>query len=364
MSAVLHVVPGPEQHGVTRHALDLLARNGLREHSSQRLFTEGAPAADEAASTLAQLPDADLLHLHLTDHLLAPTAGECADLVAALMDRRPVSLTLHDLPQPADGPGRYERRRGAYATMAARARGVVVASRHERDLLLAALDAEGLSAPPIEIIPLPIEAPDAPQATGLPDSSGPTDTARNLVVFGYLYPGKGHAAALEALADLPVDVGLLAVGQVSDGHDDLVDELRTRADELGRRFTVTGFVDDAEIISVLQAAAVPVAPHRHISASGSIGSWLSAGRRPLVPAGGYVDELAERAPGALLRYGPGLPHADLAAAARAALADPSLTWLGGDGSEPINVGPDGDAVAAHLADVLDSWARDVNGATS
>ena len=78
-----------------------------------------------------------------------------------------------------------------------------------------------------------------------------------------------------------------------------------------------------------QAAAaevtVPVAYHRHMSASGSINSWISAGRRPLVPSTAYTDELAARSPGVLTM------HADNDAALRTALesafADPASTWI-------------------------------------
>lgn len=445
---VVHVVPGPARHGVTRHALEIVtalqagARPGAEvRHELLRILTGGDGGEDggtgagagadlrhgdgsdhgddldlgldlAATAALAALPnDPDtVLHLHLTDHLLGTSATRCADLVEALARRRPVSLTLHDLPQPEPGDdaasttGRYARRRRAYARMAAQARGVVVASDHERALLTRALAAEGLCAGgPIEVIPLPIAGPipshRPASPTGSPAAEAPTaarddgrgDQPRDLVVFGYLYPGKGHAAALEALAALDVpaasaaladlsdasgvpdvfdgaagadrsaaggstiaptpeprqrfaDVGLLALGEPSPGHDDLVAQYAARARELGRRFVVTGYLPEAEVLHRLRAAAVPVAAADHISASGSIGSWLAAGRRPLVPAGPYADELDARCPGALLRYGAGLDHATLAEAVRAALEDPTLTWL----AEDVLLGPDLASCATRL----------------
>lgn len=343
MTRVLHVVVGPERHGVTRHALDLLAQPGLAEHDVARI--EQVDGVEDARRRLADLGDAALVHLHLTDHLLAPTAPECADVVVELAERRPVSLTLHDLPQVADGPGRYERRRDAYARMAAASRGVVVASRHEADLLRAACEATALPCPPVEVVPLPmIIGP-------LTRPVGDTGARRDLVVFGYVYPGKGHLDALAALADLPDDVGFTALGQVSPGHDALVGELQRRAAELGRRLDVTGYVSEDELPTRLAAAAVPVAPHRHISASGSINSWLAVGRRPLVPTGTYTDELDARVPGAVLRYGPGTDLPDLADAARAALDHPALTVA------DVQVDVDGSPeVAARLAETLDDWS--------
>jgi glycosyltransferase involved in cell wall biosynthesis len=134
-----------------------------------------------------------------------------------------------------------------------------------------------------------------------------------VVVLGFLYPGKGHEEALRAL---PPGVGLTALGRASDGHEDLLDSLAA----LGP-LTVTGYVPDDELPARLRAASVPLAPHRHVSASGSIGSWLSAGRRPLVPDVGYTREVAARCPGALWLYD------DLAPALARAMAEPSLTWL-------------------------------------
>ncbi|MDO5712531.1 MAG: hypothetical protein Q4P32_12455, partial [Micrococcales bacterium] len=290
---------------MTQHALALLATPALSGQQIVRILEGACPVVGEAESALAEVGNAALLHLHLTDHLLAPTASRCAELVVSLARQRPISLTLHDLPQPCDQHLRYERRRRAYALMAAHACGVVVASEHERGLLTGALDAEGLRAGgPIEVIPLPIEAapgsvPTLPKPGATPGADGP-HTPRDLVVFGYLYPGKGHAAALDALQLGPggqraddefADVGVLALGAPSPGHERLVQEYTDRARALGRRFTITGYLPDAEVLTRLRAAAVPVAAADHVSASGSIGSWLAAGRRPLAPAGPYVDEL-------------------------------------------------------------------------
>ena len=69
----------------------------------------------------------------------------------------------------------------------------------------------------------------------------PFDVAGPMVaVLGLIYPGKGHAAVLEALSTLPRDVALWALGAVSDGHDDLLGELERFAVRARRRIVVTG----------------------------------------------------------------------------------------------------------------------------
>ena len=68
---------------------------------------------------------------------------------------------------------------------------------------------------------------------------------------------------------------------------------------------------------------VPYAGHRNVSASGSVNSWLSAGRRPLVRRGPYFEEMARLRPGTLhLVDVAGLPDA-----VAHALAHPASTRL-------------------------------------
>lgn len=148
-----------------------------------------------------------------------------------------------------------------------------------------------------------------------------------------------------ALSGLPADVGLTALGRPSPGHGHLVEELQRQAHRRSRRFTVTGYIPDDRLQEVLARVAVPVAPHQHLSASGSINSWLTAGRRPLVPRSRYVEELDARCPDVLTIYD------DLAAAARHALDHPESTTL----RPGVPLGPSLDDVGALYAKALASW---------
>lgn len=270
---VEHLLVGPPEHGVTRYARELADAAG----------TDGP----------------DVVQVHFTDRLFGPTAEESAAAFTARVAElgRPVVVTLHDVP-PDDGSVLQQRRARAYAAVVGAAAGVVVNSDHE-----AARLARFSSARPA-VVPLPVQ-PLAPGPVPPPDGQ--------VVVLGFLYPGKGHEEALRAL---PPGVGLTALGRPSDGHADLVEELAA----LGP-LTVTGYVPDDVLPARLRAASVPLAPHRHVSASGSIGSWLAAGRRPLVPDVPYTREVEARSPGTLWRYD------DLAPELARALAEPALTWL-------------------------------------
>lgn len=344
MRRLHHLVVGPPEHGVTRYALQLAADAAGREGMTR---VDALLRPGDVGPVLSRLPaDASPVHVHVTDRLFGDSPEQAQGVLTALLTtgRRRVSVTLHDLPQPSDGPQSMPRRAACYAAVARAARRVVVSSEHERLLLEDCLRLAGGDGPAtplpeqVAVVPLAIDV--GPVGVRPPPSAGPPDVA----LLGFVYPGKGHEQVLASLAGLPADVGLLALGRASDGHDDLVEQLAATARGLGRRFVVTGWLPDDVLLASLRAVAVPVAAHRHFSASASIPTWLTAGRRPLVPRSRYVGELAARLPGALTVYD------DLAGALRVALDQPDTTWL----DEGATFGPGTAEVAALYRAVLDA----------
>ncbi len=103
---------------------------------------------------------------------------------------------------------------------------------------------------------------------------------------------------------------------------------------------MTGWLDDDEMAARVARVAVPVIAHRHVSASGSLTSWIGWGRRPVAVRNRYVDEMAALRPGTLSVVEP----EQLAPAISAARADATSTWHG------IAALPAGraDATAAYL----------------
>src|SRR5690349_16742340 len=261
--------------------------------------------------------------------------------------RAPLALALHDIPQPAEGGAWYRRRRDAYAAMTDQADVVVVASEHERDSLeRCCRDADGARTctTRVVVVPLPVEpgkgAPPPPDVHEL-----------EVGVLGYLYPGKGIEDVLSAAACLRRSgqaVRVTCIGTVAEGHAEHAAALAARAAEVGIPFRVTGFVPDHELRSRLRAVAVPLAPHRHISASGSINTWLEAGRRPTSLPSPYAHELADRLPGTLLVVD------DLETGILDALDHPERTWLGSG----VVLGPSASEAGSRHADLLDELAQD------
>jgi glycosyltransferase involved in cell wall biosynthesis len=99
-----------------------------------------------------------------------------------------------------------------------------------------------------------------------------------VAVLGFLYPGKGLEHVIDAAGRVVArgrEVEVVNVGGVSTGHEGLVEELALRARQAGTRFSVTGYVPERDLVHVLHDVDVPVAAHLHVSASGSINTWMA-----------------------------------------------------------------------------------------
>lgn len=307
---VTQALVGPRHHGVVRFGLalyDSLQACGL---PLRQVWQPGTAELSRALGSGA-------VHVQFTDRLFGDSPQAAAGAIAALTRHTAsrMTVTLHDLPQPSDGEN-FARRAAAYADVVALSAGVAVSSAHERELLRDI----GVDVGPVAVIPLPI-------GRRVPARVRPAQP-RVVGVFGFLYPGKGHEEVIAATADLPADIEVHAIGETSSGHADLVADLTSQARRLGRRFHVTGHVPDDLLTEVLQRVAVPVVAHTHVSASGSLGSWLAASRRPLAPTNRYTREVADRNPGMLTLYpdtGRGLRTA-----LAHALESPETTWLAED----------------------------------
>ncbi|MCM3778318.1 hypothetical protein [Microbacterium hydrocarbonoxydans] len=289
----------PGEHGVAVYGRDLASViGGLAD----------VRTVDPAG--LAHVPDGTAVHAHFTDRLWGDSPEEASRTFAELATRLRLSVTLHDVPQKSDGEQNRPRRRAAYALVAAAAQAIVVNSAHEQALLRE----EDVWSGPASAIPLPVElGTDAERPR--PDGS--------VGVLGYFYPGKGHdeAAAAAAAAGMR---RLTVLGRASDGHAGELETFVRRAADLGVEVEVTGWLDDEEIARRGRAVSVPVIAHRHISASGSLASWIGWGRRPVAVRNRYIDEMAALRPGTLTA----VDETGLAGALRDAAADLRTTWHG------------------------------------
>lgn len=342
MTAASTIVLGvhtERQHGVADYARALAER--LVETGADvelRDVVEAEDPASDDADRLRRLQRRHL-HVHFTDRLWGSTSTEAADRIEALAARWTVTVTLHDLPQPSDGHA-FAARTTAYGRVVRAASGVVVNSEHELSL---ADEHLGAVTTPLTVIPLPV---DIAAPGGTPEGWVPEPAA---AVLGFVYPGKGHAEVIDAVAASARALDVVALGRASDGHEADLAALEQRAREAGHSFSATGFLPQPELVRRCRLVAVPVIAHQHYSASGSLATWIAAGRRPLVVDSRYAREMDALRPGTLrLVAADGLP-----AAIGAALDDPASTWLGADA---VTRPDSDDAVAAYAA-----WWREVGG---
>ena len=327
VTAVTSVVVGPEQHGVVRHALVIAGATGARVARRRDVASvPRRPAERVARSTTGTSP---------TGSSAPPSTTPPAP--SAPRPRRSPGrhvVTLHDVPAATDGD-RDRRRAAAYRRVAGCCDAVVVASEHERRRLAAAdvRSRRGRHPAPGQSRWRPPSLDAAPRA----DAAG-----RTVGILGFIYPGKGHADVIAAAGALPADVRLVALGRASDGHDDLAVALQRAARRGHRELVVTGFLDDAALAAALDEVDVPIVPARDVSASASLGTWIAAGRRPLVVANDFAREVAAMGPDLVTLYEP----ERLGPALGAALADPASTRRAG--AVPASLGIDAVA-AAHVA---------------
>ena len=325
---------GPRQHGV------VIFGHRIADALPPETPRQWAPDVATVLDGGVTLGNLDLVHVHFTDQLFADrcerSAAQFVRLAAAVRRQAgaEMTVTLHDIPYAEADTARFARRTAAYsAVIEACAGRVIVSSEHEA----ARVRAFHADCRPT-VIPLPIVSP--------PDVGPAHSDDAEVTVIGFIYPGKGHAEAIRAVRHLPDAVGVTALGRATEQHGDLRSELQDLSESIGRRFTVTGFVPEPDFTRRLRTAAIPLAAHSDISASGSIASWLGAGRRPLVPDGPYTRELEERCPRSVTRYPPG--EAALANALATALAHPRSTWLDAD----VELYPNPAEVGRLLSDAL------------
>ncbi|AWB85126.1 glycosyltransferase family 1 protein [Corynebacterium liangguodongii] len=262
-----HLIVGPAGHGVTAYA--------------ERLAREvGAEVIREEEYGDSALPPGPI-HVAFTDHLFGSSPREALEALLGRVGTRPLSVSFHDVPQRAEGERRFERRAAAYAALAAAAELAVVNSEHEARFFAAR--APGAA---VRVIRLPVEPIDSPFDPE-PATVG---------VVGFIYPGKGHEDLIEALAG--TEYRLRFLGGVSAGHE-------RWARSLERHAEITGWLSDDELAREMGRIAVPVCAHRHYSASGSLMTWLGAGRCVLASDSPYTREIDAWMPGRISLVEPG-----------------------------------------------------------
>jgi glycosyltransferase involved in cell wall biosynthesis len=132
---------------------------------------------------------------------------------------------------------------------------------------------------------------------------------RVVTLLGFVYGRKGHRYAVEAVPYLPEDVVMVYAGGPVAGRSYVYDLATAKAEELrlGERFRITGYLSEEELETWVAATHLAILPFTDLSASGSLSSWISAGKPMLVSDLPGFREYDGRVPGALHFFGPAEP---------------------------------------------------------
>jgi glycosyltransferase involved in cell wall biosynthesis len=146
---------------------------------------------------------------------------------------------------------------------------------------------------------------------------------RIVTLLGFVYGRKGHRYAVEAVPYLPDDVVMVYAGGPVAGRSYVHDLALQKATELelGDRFRITGYLSEEELETWIAATHLAILPFTDLSASGSLSSWISAGKPTLASDLPGFREYARRVPGALSLFGPPEP-VPLATAINELMASP------------------------------------------
>lgn len=297
----VQLVIGPRGHGVVDYAADLAAAVQRLDDRTAVVHVRDLRAAQNHAKS------AERVHVHVTDRLLGGSPEEAAVNLESLAAVTRLTISIHDAPQTSDGRS-LSRRIAAYTRFLHAADGAVVNSGHEQLLVAEFLP----GAPTPHPIPLGTRDPSrSPRSRPAPVPHAQRDLT--VLIAGHVYPGKGHAQAIDAAADAGRTltasgervgkVVVRAIGAPSPGHADDIVALGQDAAARGVRFEVTGFLTDDDFSDRMNDEGIPVAAHQHVSASRSMLDWIEKGRRPLVAASRYAEEMTLLRPGTMTLYG-------------------------------------------------------------
>jgi glycosyltransferase involved in cell wall biosynthesis len=127
-----------------------------------------------------------------------------------------------------------------------------------------------------------------------------------ITLLGYVYPRKGHGLLIEAMRELRSNVHVVVAGGVEPHNADYLENLRdsARASGVLQRLHITGYLSEAELERYLAATDVAACPFTTFSASGSISTWISAGKRILATDLPQVMEYNRLEPGAIETFSP------------------------------------------------------------
>jgi glycosyltransferase involved in cell wall biosynthesis len=231
--------------------------------------------------------------------------------------RRPLVVTLHDV-FPRHGPReRWLNSEVLALRLVGRsAARIVVHSEEEIGRLQGIVPVSRIRVIPhfVEERHIPLGGAAARERLGLTGK-------RVVTLLGFIYGRKGHAIMVEAVPALAPDVQVVYAGGPIANRPKTLETVEQRSRELGlgERLRLTGYLPEEELETWVAATHLAVLPFKDLSASGSLSTWIAAGKPILASDLPGFREYDARAPGSIRLFSP-IEAGPLAAAIGAQLA--------------------------------------------
>lgn len=129
---------------------------------------------------------------------------------------------------------------------------------------------------------------------------------RVVTLLGFIYGRKGHKILVEAIPALAPDVQVVYAGGGIAHKEKFLENVQRRKLELdlGERLRITGYLSEEDLETWVAATDLAVLPFKDISASGSLSTWIAAGKPILASDLPGFREYDARVPGSLRLFGP------------------------------------------------------------
>lgn len=211
--------------------------------------------------------------------------------------RRPLVVTAHDTYPPEFGwRRRFPSRALALRQIARAAHLWLVSSAEERRRLL-----EWMPRASVDVIPHFVEERAALADRAATKRDLGLSGARVVTLLGFIHVRKGYRLLLEAVPYLPQDVVVVLAGEPIGA---VGRELHDFRQQHGDRVRMTGYLSEHELETYLAATDLAVCPFQDMSASGSLATWLSAGRPVLASDLPQIAEFNRIEPEAISTFAP------------------------------------------------------------
>jgi glycosyltransferase involved in cell wall biosynthesis len=217
--------------------------------------------------------------------------------------RRPLVVTLHDV-FPREG---LRERWLAYEVLALRLVGrsasrIVVHSEQEVARL------EGIvPTSRVRVIPHFVEERHIALTSAAARQQLGVEGRRVVTLLGFIYGRKGHKILVEAVPALAPDVQVVYAGGPIVRREKTLEIVEQRKQELNlgeERLRITGYLSEDDLETWVAATDLAVLPFRDLSASGSLSTWIAAGKPILASDLPGFREYDARVPGSLRLFSP------------------------------------------------------------